>query len=510
MRALFSGGVDKMRVPRVADALSALIHLYLFLFFAGLVIFLFNINHSVFICAVSWIGFFTMLYLWMTVMPIFWHDSPYYAPLSSTAWLLHASMLHAFFTALAFVDRTFISPHTQRPFRDWSEKYGRWMSGGVLKAAEEAALEQSSEIDVGILDWTAGVLGEDDTLEKFFEAIPGFLNSQIVKNLEKPLRDKVRSKIIDLLEGFLVRNLSSNSVSEEIKIRRVVICMNATKEIGEPSDIYRILSLLTNDPLGGDDTQEKFFEAIPNFVNSQMVKDLKTSFPDMVSVCSKIVNLVEGFLTRNLSANSVSKDIKIRRFIICMHATKEIGEYGDIYSILSLVTKGTPGEDDERLEKLFEIIPGLFKSSSVPERDIHSTHYSELLVALNGFLRRTLSSNSVIESVKNRRLDIYLNAIKVIYDPDQVLHALSDIIRGEFGQLPQSIETVHILVRSGWCDSDNEDIAQVVRYLVASVLPAIQQRDDRWIALVQTNLSWRSTSFVTTSRMVTIACCWPF
>jgi len=484
MRAFFSGGVDKMRVSRVADALSALIHLYVFLFFAGLVIFLFNINHSVFICALSWIGFFTVLYLWITVMPIFWHHSPYYAPLSSMAWFLHASILYALFTILAFIDRTSISCHTQRPFRDWSKKYGGWMSGGVMTAAEEAAEEKSSEIDVGILDWTAGVLGEDEKLEEFFEAIPGFLNSQIVKNLEKPHRDKVRSKIIDLLEGFLVRNLSSNSVSEEIKIRRVVICMNATKEIGEPSDIYRILSLLTNDPLGGDDTQEKFLEAIPNFVNSQMVKDLKTAFPDMDSVCSKIVNLVEGFLTRNISTNSVSKDIKIRRFVICMHATKEIGEYGDIYSILFLLTKGTRGEDDERLEKLFEIIPGIFKPPSVPERDIHSTHYSELLVTLDGFLRRTLSSNAVIESVKNQRLGIYFNAIKVIYNPDQVHCTLSDILRGEFGQSPQSIETMHILVRSGWCDGDNEDIATVVRCLVASVLPAIQQRDDRWIALV--------------------------
>jgi hypothetical protein len=492
MRALFSGGVDKMRVPRVADALSTLIHLYLFLFFAGLAIFLFNINHSVFICAVSWIGFFTVLYVWITVMPIFWYHSPYYAPLSSTAWLLHASILHAFFAVLAFIDRTFISRHTEPPLRDWSkksEKYGSWMSGnGVLKAAEEATKEKSSKIDVEILDWTADIVDEDEKLEKFFDAIPGFLDSQIAKNLDKHLLDKVRPRIIESLEGFLVSNLYSNSVKEEIKSRRVVICMNATKAIGELGDIYKILSLLTEVPLGGDYTEEKFFEAIPNFVNSQTVmglKDLKTSFPDtdMDSVCSKIVKLVEEFLTRNFSANPVSKDIKIRRFIICMRATKEIGEYGDIYSILSLLTKGTPGEDDERLEKLFEIIPDLFKYLSVPERDIDSAHYSELSDALDEFLRRTLSSNSVIESVKNRRLDIYLNAIKVIYDPDQIRQALSDILSGELGQLPQSIETVHILVRSGWCDGDKY-IALVVRCLIASVLPAIQQRDDRWIALV--------------------------
>ncbi len=84
MRAFFAVGMDKMHLPRAVEALPALIHLSLFLFFAGLAIYLFNINHSVFIYVICWVGLFTAVYVWMTVMPIFRHDSPYYAPLSST------------------------------------------------------------------------------------------------------------------------------------------------------------------------------------------------------------------------------------------------------------------------------------------------------------------------------------------------------------------------------------------------------------------------------------------
>ncbi len=485
MRAFYAGGVDKMRVSRVVEALSALTHLYLFLFFAGLVIFLFNINHSVFICAISWIGLFTVVYGWMTVMPIFWHHSPYYAPLSSTAWFLHASMLRALFTVISFIARTFVSHDTWPRFRYLSEHYGRRMSGGVSRAAEEAASEQSSEIDVGILDWTADNLGEDDTQEKFFDAIPGFVNPQNV-NLERHLPRKLRSKIIGSLEGFLVRNLSSNSVGRKIKNRRLAICMNATKEVGEARDIYRILSLLTNDPLGGDDTQEQFIEAIPNLVNSQMVKDLKTSFPDMVSVCSKIVNLVEGFLTRNLSSNSVSEEIKIHRVIICINSTKEIGESTDIYRILSHLTNSALGEDDKLQEKLFEIILDFFKSmpEGVLKRDICGLLYPEFRDALDRFLFRTLPSNTIIEPLKNHRLGIYFNVIKVVYNPEQVFVALSDILDGKFGQLPQSIETANILARPGSYDTDYEGIAQIAQCLVANVLLTIQKRDYRWIALV--------------------------
>jgi hypothetical protein len=71
------------------------------------------------------------------------------------------------------------------------------MSGGVLKAAEDTVSTLSSEIDLGILDWAVGALSEDDTLEKFLEAIPGFFDSQVVKNIKSPLPYIVRSKFVD-------------------------------------------------------------------------------------------------------------------------------------------------------------------------------------------------------------------------------------------------------------------------------------------------------------------------
>ncbi|KAF8471368.1 hypothetical protein DFH94DRAFT_612612, partial [Russula ochroleuca] len=48
MRAFFADGVDKMHIPWAVEGLPTLLHLSLFLFFGGLVIFLFNIDHTVF------------------------------------------------------------------------------------------------------------------------------------------------------------------------------------------------------------------------------------------------------------------------------------------------------------------------------------------------------------------------------------------------------------------------------------------------------------------------------
>ena len=148
-------------------------------------------------------------------------------------------MAYALFTVFAITFGRLGSPQAWELFRNLSKHYSDKMLGGLWKATEDAALEQSLEIDLGILDWTIDALGEDDTLEKFYEVIPGFLNSRMV-DLRRPLPNTVLSKFVDSLKGFCDRTLSSNSVSGEVKIRRLVIGTNATAEICDPADVNEI------------------------------------------------------------------------------------------------------------------------------------------------------------------------------------------------------------------------------------------------------------------------------
>jgi hypothetical protein len=85
-------------------------------------------------------------------------------------------MPYTLFSLLAYIiSGRFGSPQTWERFLNLSKRYGDRMADGVWKAAEETALEQSSEIVFGTLNCTIGALSEDDTLENFFEAIPGLL-----------------------------------------------------------------------------------------------------------------------------------------------------------------------------------------------------------------------------------------------------------------------------------------------------------------------------------------------
>ena len=226
-RAFFAEGVEKSRLPWAVEAMPALLHLSLFLFFAGLAVYLFNINHTVFKVSLSWIGFCTGMYMCITLMPIFRHDSPYYAPLSSSAWYLYTRTLYVVFGIFL---RVAVPPKApggtsifDRVFELLITYMGR-MSRSMEKESERTALNAPSGIDDRALIWTYQSLDEDHELEQFFAGIPGFCSSNVVDNPQSRVRNL---KMAWALMGFLERTWSSNLVSETIKIRRLVTCVRA-------------------------------------------------------------------------------------------------------------------------------------------------------------------------------------------------------------------------------------------------------------------------------------------
>ena len=228
IRAFFAEGVEKLHLPWAVEALPALLHLSLFLFFAGLAVFLFNINHTVFNVAISWVGFCTGMYVCITLIPIFRHDSPYYAPLSSSAWYLYTGIRFTVFRILWWAANrcNMRASIRERAFVLWST-YRDQALRGIRKEFEETAHGAPSEIDGRALMWTYESLDEDHELEQFFSGIPGFCSSKVVDNAQSSL-DNLRGETMALgLSGFLERTWSSNLLSETIKIRRLVICVRA-------------------------------------------------------------------------------------------------------------------------------------------------------------------------------------------------------------------------------------------------------------------------------------------
>lgn len=374
MRAFFAGGVDKTHVPWAVEALPALLHLSLFLFFSGLVVFLLNINHSVFSPVVLWIGLFSMVYGWITFMPMFRPDSPYYTPLSTPAAFILVFILTMLIAVVKFAIVSFI----WIPMALSATLYYCFSSVWIIirsrirtSRRHKVVYGMNFEVPGNNVTGTRPLLlhHHKETWDQFMR-FPGRMLY---------ILDPIQLSIFHRAEGMW----TIGKVAEDVTVKR-----SWEIDVG-------ILEW-TIGAMGEDYTLEKFFDAIPGFLNS------------------KLVNV-----------------------------------YG---------TRMT----------------------------IHRTLSIKLRDALNNFLRRALSSNAVIESVKIRRLDIYLNAINEIFEHYQLLDTFQHLLRGDFGELPQSIETARTLAR--WRSAYNQDIARAVRFLVANVLQSIRKRDDRWVALARDQL----------------------
>ena len=246
IHAFFANGVKKFHADCVVEALPALIHLSLLTFFAGLLIFLDNVNHTVFSVVLCGVTLSSAVYLCITLMPIFWLDSPYYAPLSSTVWLLYAATWYSFWKLRAMIVWRFTrGPDylTWYSFTEMKDRCRGWILGGLGRATEEVVSYLSSELDSCVVDRTVDALGEDDDLEKFFECLHGYYLSDYVNRVQRHQPPEVRKKIEAISSEFLQRTLSSELVSEIVALRRLASCLVAVDMVGGP---FRVGSILQN------------------------------------------------------------------------------------------------------------------------------------------------------------------------------------------------------------------------------------------------------------------------
>jgi Family of unknown function (DUF6535) len=220
--------VEKFHLPLAVETLPTLLHVSLFLFFSGLLVFLFNINHTTFSVIACWVGLSGGIYGCIALLPIFRHDSPYYTPLTFSAWFLLNGISYEVFRILTFITYfDYFTGETWTRFRKMRETYRERTSSGIVKTAQERASKMSAEIDGYVLKWTFDALDEDRELEQFFEAVPAFCTSQVVHEPRRMLSKLDMWDFTAACDGFLIRTFSSRLLSERTKERRFILCMQA-------------------------------------------------------------------------------------------------------------------------------------------------------------------------------------------------------------------------------------------------------------------------------------------
>jgi hypothetical protein len=112
---------------------------------------------------------------------------------------------------------------------------------------EQRPLGQGSQLDGEVLKRTLDMSRSDDDLEQFFEAIPGFCASKIVDNPRRSLDVLGLPRLAEALIEFWNRTLSSNRVSESVKVRRLVVCVRVIEAADLSIAVPHILHLLFGD-----------------------------------------------------------------------------------------------------------------------------------------------------------------------------------------------------------------------------------------------------------------------
>ena len=247
IRAFFAEGIEKGLLPWAVEILPALLHISLFLFFSGPVVFLCNVNMTISNLVSSWAGICAALYGCITLMPIFRHDSPYHTPLSLPAWHIAAGIPYILFRALRRLTQLdYFGYGIYQRFLSLQESYRVFLVQGMRKTAEETALNSSSDIDTRAFMWTFDSLDDDHELERFFSGLPSLRSSKVVDDLVTSLASEQQWKIHEAITGLLARTFSSDLLLAPVKKRRALICAKAVYP-GHIPGAFHVLDLILSE-----------------------------------------------------------------------------------------------------------------------------------------------------------------------------------------------------------------------------------------------------------------------
>ena len=236
IRAFYKNGVEKLQFSWMIELLPTLLHISLFLFFAGLSVFLFSANRTIFKAVTAWIALCVILYACLTLLPIFRKDSPYTAPLSTSVSFCLTGIRYLFFRLLQRFPQ--IDPSIFMILRDpRGVQLTDFFSHSMSKTAEAFAFKMDPKIDYNSLLWTFDSLDEDEDLERFFERLPRLCDSKTGRDLDlqQGFIRLHKKRLSSALIGLMNRTLPHNLVAESVRQHRMIICtkvVNSTSLLG--------------------------------------------------------------------------------------------------------------------------------------------------------------------------------------------------------------------------------------------------------------------------------------
>jgi len=253
-------GTLKYFMHYAVETAPTLLHLSVFLFNIGLVIFFFTIYRTMAIILLIPVALFGVVYFTVTILPCLDRICPYYTPMSNISWRLWhfltflvtlvlqgvVNILHYLLVSYTLGDIKSPRQATLAGWLDWIEKthgnQSKRLRDGYQGSIVKDALMAPRNIDIKALTWLFQLpaLTEEGKFERYVAGIPGEIIVQLFINPVNPGEISFPEHLSSLLRSC---DPGTIGLDENTCRRRLLVCLDAVHHIAKASVVPSGVSL---------------------------------------------------------------------------------------------------------------------------------------------------------------------------------------------------------------------------------------------------------------------------
>jgi hypothetical protein len=230
VRSFLFFGVEKFGMHYALASITSLLHLSVFLFFVGLVIFSFSIFTTIAIITLVSVGIFYIAYIALTILPCVHLSCPYRTPLSNLLWVMWHTVMRHITSLVLSVEAIF---HIPGHLLEWREKYDCYMQdcdlrrrAGLSRSVANGAQSAPEYRELQALNWFLHVtaLREDSAFQDFVSTLPEDTVRRMLQSSDPQSSTFFGGRLHDLLWTCLP---GITGLTEDARKHRLLTCLDA-------------------------------------------------------------------------------------------------------------------------------------------------------------------------------------------------------------------------------------------------------------------------------------------
>ncbi|KZV76647.1 hypothetical protein PENSPDRAFT_747526 [Peniophora sp. CONT] len=245
-------GTRRFKLTLVVDCIVWLLHASVFLFIAGLLVFLFMLDETIAFAALAIIAAGSGVYIFFTVLPLAFHDCPYNTPLTPSLRAVVATIYAMLYVGAVAASRvvTFVSPgsrmhHALKPYAFTVLKNRLKTSLRTIYLSPKTlhttcALQKSDARVSYALHQALKNADEPQELEEFFDGLLPLLSSPLVSDKvaivrylfdEEGLSRRLQELFLSCAAGIHAHFKRDLTLTPARRARRVYILLSRSKDL---------------------------------------------------------------------------------------------------------------------------------------------------------------------------------------------------------------------------------------------------------------------------------------